>query len=130
MNLPKGSFSKWWGVVLPIVILIVVDLGLPEDRPWWVGWLCAAISLESYAAGYSCGRSDKRASLGETIRQKDAEIEQKNAEIAREHRRSERLASALEESKRLHRRDIATYEARLRDRSIEARREGTGWWMD
>ena len=123
MKPPKSAFGAWWGVVLPVVILIVADLGLPDDCPWWVGWLCAAVSLGSYAAGYVCGKSDARSLLDETIRQKDSEL-------AKERKRSERLSSALEESKRQHRRDIATYQARLEGRGPDLNSEGVGWWRD
>lgn len=43
---------SWWGMVVPVLVYCVSDMGLPkDDRTWWIPWMASAVSFASYLAG-------------------------------------------------------------------------------
>ena len=43
---------SWWGMVTPVLVYFVSDMGLPQDgKAWWVPWMASVVSLASYLIG-------------------------------------------------------------------------------
>lgn len=49
---------SWWGVVMPVLVYFVSDMGLPQDgKAWWIPWMASVVSLASYLVGRFNGMS-------------------------------------------------------------------------
>ena len=49
---------SWWGVVMPVLVYFISDMGLPkDDGTWWIPWMASLVSLASYLAGRFNGMS-------------------------------------------------------------------------
>lgn len=57
-RLVAESVRSWWGMVMPVLVYFVSDMGLPQDgRAWWVPWMASVVSLASYLVGRFNGMS-------------------------------------------------------------------------
>lgn len=81
MDTLKQWVREWWGLVAPLLIFFVSDMGLPDGAPRWVSWMAFAVSVASYLLGRHNGEQAARESYRQEAKERDELLAQKDDQI-------------------------------------------------